>query len=307
MQCPLCQDQAANTPPVSTLTFDVECPNCGTFQITMHARQALKGRDEAAFYVACWVYGQTQLGQVPKVETSTIDFIATYPRPTTRKRAELYLGQVIRMLDYKLMGRFEPYDIKLRLASWTYSNDDAVALAMYLAELGALERVSVGTEYRLVVKGHVLYDEMVVGRVASSQVFVAMWFDETMKEAYDKGFCEAIAGAGYEPLRIDRKEHDQKIDDEIIAEIRRSAFVVADFTGHRGGVYYEAGFAHGLGRRVIFTCKKGEIAKLHFDVRQYNTIEWHTPQDLVAPLQNRILALFGAGVRKPDAKPRPVV
>src|SRR5271165_6192652 len=82
--------------------------------------------------------------------------------------------------------------------------------------------------------------------------------------------------------RIDRKEHDGKIDDQIIAEIRRSAFVVADFSGHRGGVYYEAGFAHGIGRRVIFTCKQAEIDKLHFDIRQYNTILWTTPNEIVA-------------------------
>jgi hypothetical protein len=45
--------------------------------------------------------------------------------------------------------------------------------------------------------------------------------------------------------------------------------------------------------------------KLHFDVRQYNTIAWERAQDIVAPLQNRILALFGAGPIKPDARPIP--
>jgi len=111
--------------------------------------------------------------------------------------------------------------------------------------------------------------------------------------------------AGYESLRIDRKEHDKKMDDQIIAEIRRSAFVVADLTEHRGGVYYEAGFAHGLGRNVIFTCQREHMDKLHFDVRQYNTIGWERAQDIVVPLQNRILALFGAGPIKPDARPIP--
>src|SRR5271165_407541 len=115
-----------------------------------------------------------------------------------------------------------------------------------------------------------------------SQAFVAMWFAPQMMDAYEHGFEIAIGGAGYSALRIDRKEHDGKIDDQIIAEIRRSAFVVADFSGHRGGVYYEAGFAHGLGRRVIFTCKQAEIDKLHFDIRQYNTILWTTPNEIVA-------------------------
>jgi hypothetical protein len=150
------------------------------------------------------------------------------------------------------------------------------ALAKYLLGLGTFEAVESAVEYRLVANAHILYEEMVATRAASSQAFVAMWFGPDMTDAYDSGFKLAISGAGYDPLRIDRKQHDRKIDDEIIAEIRRSAFVVADFTGHRGGVYYEAGFAHGLGRRVIFTCKTDHLKELHFDVRQYvyNLLEY---------------------------------
>ena len=124
-----------------------------------------------------------------------------------------------------------------------------------------------------------------------------------MDETFSKGLAEAIREAGYDRVRVDRIDYDEKIDDRIIAEIRRSAFVVADFTGHRGGVYYEAGFAHGLGKRVIFACRKGDLNGLQFDVRQYNTILWDTPEELAPLLKNRILALFGAGPKKPDAKP----
>jgi nucleoside 2-deoxyribosyltransferase len=122
-----------------------------------------------------------------------------------------------------------------------------------------------------------------------------MWFDIEMAPVFDKGFAPAIKGAGYEPLRIDRKEHANRVDDEIIAEIRRSAFVVADFTGHRGGVYFEAGFAMGLRLPVIWTCRKDEMAGLHFDIRQYNCIDWESPDDLARRLQLRIEALLGAG------------
>jgi nucleoside 2-deoxyribosyltransferase len=76
--------------------------------------------------------------------------------------------------------------------------------------------------------------------------------------------------AGFSAMLIPDKEHANKIDDEIIAEIRRSAFLVADFTGHRQNVYFETGFAMGSNLPVIWTCRKGDIPKLHFDVRQYN-------------------------------------
>jgi hypothetical protein len=219
------------------------------------------------------------------------------------RRAELYLGKAIRLLDGKLVGIIQIGDPALRVASWSFFREDMLALANYLVSLGALEQTNNSQKRQLVAKGHIIYEEMVAERAASLQVFVAMWFDPEMKAAYDNGFELAITGSGYSALRIDRKEHDGKIDDQIIAEIRRSAFMIADFTEHRGGVYYEAGFAHGLARHVIFTCRADHLSSLHFDVRQYNTILWNTPEEIVAPLQNRILALFGAGPHKPDAKP----
>ena len=135
----------------------------------------------------------------------------------------------------------------------------------------------------------------------SSQCFVAMWFDASMNDVYEKGFRTAIEAAGYTPLRIDRKpDLIDRIDDAIIVEIRRSRFIVADFThdeekGARGGVYYEAGFARGLGLPVIFTCRKDMIDKVHFDTRQFNHILWENPEDLREQLTNRILAAPSIG------------
>lgn len=133
----------------------------------------------------------------------------------------------------------------------------------------------------------------------SSQAFVAMRFDDSMAECYEDGIEPGIRDAGYVPLRIDRKEHINKIDDEIIGEIRRSRFLVADFTqgpdGARGGVYYEAGFAHGRDLPVIFTCRQDSLAHLHFDTSHYNHIVWANPSELRVKLKNRILAVIGQG------------
>src|SRR5207244_4387082 len=60
---------------------------------------------------------------------------------------------------------------------------------------------------------------------AGTQAFVAMWFDPSTQDAYDNGLFKAIYDSGYDPLRIDKKEHNNKIDDEIIAEIKRSRFL----------------------------------------------------------------------------------
>ena len=51
---------------------------------------------------------------------------------------------------------------------------------------------------------------------------MAMWFDQRVVGLYELGIGPAIEAAGYKPLRIDQKPDANKIDDEIIAEIRRS-------------------------------------------------------------------------------------
>ena len=89
--------------------------------------------------------------------------------------------------------------------------------------------------------------------------FVAMWFDHTMDEVYELGILPAVEqDCGLKAVRIDRKEHNNQITDEIMAGIRNAEFTVADFRGDRAGVYYEAGFARGLGRPVIYAAGKAK-------------------------------------------------
>ena len=157
-------------------------------------------------------------------------------------------------------------------------------------------------EFKITVDGYIHLETLRAKQTESRQAFVAMWFDPTLVEAWEMGFEPAITVSGYEAMRIDRKEHNNRIDDEIIAQIRRSRFLVADFSqgkdGARGGVYYEAGFAHGLNIPVIFTCREEDLPNVHFDTRQFNHIVWQTPNDLKYNLVNRIAATIGDGPLK---------
>jgi len=132
--------------------------------------------------------------------------------------------------------------------------------------------------------------------------FVAMSFRPEFNDLYDHGISEGIRHAGYEPLRVDRTEHNNRIDDEIVASIRRSRFLVADFTVQRGGIYFEAGYALGLGLRVVWLVRSDQLDDVHFDTRQYNFIRWDNGEwaALQRALKNRIEATIGIGpaVRK---------
>lgn len=78
-----------------------------------------------------------------------------------------------------------------------------------------------------------------------------MAFDPELNSAYDDGIEAAVqTDCGFRVIRLDRIPHNENINDKILADIRASQFVVADFTKHKSGVYFEAGFALRLGRNV---------------------------------------------------------
>ncbi len=178
-------------------------------------------------------------------------------------------------------------------------DDDLEVLVKYLERNGWLEvQRFVGRQrwYQVTAHGH-NYLEMGAKTPKTNQVFVAMWFSPEMRDAYDHGIAQGIRDAGFTPCRIDEKRDANKTDDDIIAEIKRSRFIVADMThgqdGVRGSVYFEAGYASGLGRDVIYCCREDCLDKLPFDTRQYRHIVWKAPGDLRTELAETIRARVG--------------
>ena len=66
------------------------------------------------------------------------------------------------------------------------------------------------------------------------------------------------------------------IDNLMRTQIRDSAFVIADLTHDNLGAYWEAGYAEGLGKPVIYICekKKFDEKSTHFDTNHCTTIPW---------------------------------
>ncbi|MCW9705782.1 hypothetical protein [Fodinibius salsisoli] len=153
---------------------------------------------------------------------------------------------------------------------------------------------------RPTLEGWKYYNELKKTQSFTNQAFVAMWFDSDLDEVWEKGFKKGLEDTDYDPMRIDIAEHNDKICDRINIEIRKSSLVVADFTGNRGGVYFEAGFAMGLDIPVIWTCRNDFIDRLHFDTRQYNHIVWDSFEDLREKLSTRIRATIPGKLHTKD-------
>lgn len=125
----------------------------------------------------------------------------------------------------------------------------------------------------------------------SKNCFIAMSFSETTLEirAVVK---RAVRESGFDPLLVDEVHYqsDLTINDAIIRFIKKSKFLIADFTEQKHGVYFEAGFALGLNRPVIYTCSQGDFKKTHFDTNHYPHIVYETLEDLEEKLINKIQA-----------------
>jgi nucleoside 2-deoxyribosyltransferase len=208
------------------------------------------------------------------------------------------LDQIDRILLY-LHRRMEAADSFAEMDSkydypiaYAKNPDEFAFLREQARKLGFLETHPNNLESaRLAIEGWKHLSELREKPMESDQAFVAMWFDSDLNAAYTEGFQRALDQTGYKPVRLDLTEHNEKICDLILAEIRKSGLLIADFTGQRGGVYFEAGFALGLGIPVIWTCRDTDIDHLHFDTRQYNHIVWKDPSDLREKLTRRIEAI----------------
>ena len=238
-----------------------------------------------------------QQGQQRPVVTYDLVEKATVVKPLPdAERAERLLRYLVNKSTF--VGElFVTYDIVKdhQALAWSKSikEEEIVSFLEHMANLGWL-KYKLERDCTVTVMGRQQIEEQ-ARKTDLSQCFVAMWLDDSMKQVYDEGIEKAIIECGYTSMKIDEKQHLNKICDEAIAEIRRSRFVVADFThgaaGARGSVYYEAGFAQALDLPVIFSCRKDQ--ELHFDTRQYPHILWETPEDLYAQLKDKIGALIG--------------
>lgn len=125
----------------------------------------------------------------------------------------------------------------------------------------------------------------------SVKCFIAMSFSKEL-EALRKTIKDALDSLGHQPILIDEIHFssDVTINDAIIAELRSCKFVIADFTQQKHGVYFEAGFALGLGRPVIYTCSQGDFENTHFDTNHYPHIVYSELSELKEKLSNKIRA-----------------
>lgn len=301
--CPVCQSSSDEISTDKDGEY-VDCPQCGRYFISSDALVKLKHSKPTKQQVANlsgWLSENSEVA----IDSRNLDNLLTLKTPTVSERAEKLIVAIEKessFIGHDVSIPYENDNNHWLSISWSQNKGEL----KYLIEKYLMQErkwvldtnnAVFGATVQLTPSGYAYLDQLRQGRGEGIQGFCAMWFNESVTPLWTEAISPAIAGAGYRPIRIDEVNHNNRIDDEILAQIRRSRFVVADFTGDRGGVYFEAGFALGLGIQVIWTVRDEDLKGVHFDNRQYNFLQWSL-SDLPSfkkALQSRIEATLGFG------------
>ncbi len=118
-----------------------------------------------------------------------------------------------------------------------------------------------------------LAERMVMPR----SVFTIMSFKREFRDVYAscKEVCKEF---GFVAERTDESGSLERIIPRVEKGIRGSGIVIADVSEGSPNVFYEVGFARGLGKDVIMTARKG--TELPFDVGDIPAIFWEIQDDL---------------------------
>jgi len=118
-------------------------------------------------------------------------------------------------------------------------------------------------------------------------VFVLMPFDREFDDVYQLGIKPACDIAGAYAERVDEQVFAESILDRIYNQISKADVIVSDMTGRNPNVFYETGYAHALGKKVILLTRRAE--DIPFDLKHYSHIVYGDRIiDLIGDLETRV-------------------
>ena len=149
----------------------------------------------------------------------------------------------------------------------------------------------------LSLEGWEQYEAQRRGAVSGNYGFIAMKFNDPDLDPFVKNAVKpAVHEIGYDLVDMRDVAQAGVIDNIMRDQIRNSAFVIVDLTHDNSGAYWEAGYAEGLGKPVVYICEKAkfEEASTHFDTNHCTTVPWSSDnpdgfrRELIATLRRSL-------------------
>ncbi len=308
--CPLCKETTNMAATISGSVWEFNCRICG--RVSVHEAFDSNKHSNVLHLLSGWTRERTENNSqsipiLPKdidPATEGLSVQAIISLPSIPRSIDENIGKFLEAINKK--SRFFGDEIKIAtsydypLAYLEHFREDETGqyLKPFLKFLGELVTAgfisrpdSKSNKYELKIEGLRHLEKIERKRPESFECFIAMKFgDKLLDRAYHEAMVPAILEAGYKPVQMAYLEHNNNIIDEMLGGIKRSSFMVADLSFQNQNVYFEAGFAQGLGIPVIYTCHDYHAHEIKFDTQHTNQIRWSEIEELRVKLKNRILA-----------------
>jgi len=290
--CILCEQKASADFDIRTYRLFVKCPNCGPFATDAFLSQegaSKYSKEQRALFSHVIARGKEGRKEAFELTSNVIEEILKVERlPLVNEKIENLILQLGRRSTFfgEKIPKFPPIDLMAKIGA--ISNAELYSLALAAASQDYITEVpkflpggSGGNETfqtvptALTLKGWQLFEQISQGQGEEMLAFMAMPFRyDYINDAFEKHWKPAAGDAGYRLELITENQTAGVIVENIKGKIRRSKFLVCDLSGGNRGAYWEAGFAEGLGKPIIYLCEKKYIKCIHFDVKHFLYIEW---------------------------------
>jgi hypothetical protein len=310
--CPICQSPLGSKehqPPKTGEKEYFNCLRCGEFVLSRSllqgfvAHRLLKDDPEKIAILSYSIRKMQRKSEIPYLDSYLVDQLLQNSLPSLSEQIDNFILWLGDETEYGETVWVEPSSHQSIMGAKT--NAAFVFVLKYLLNAnlidGELNESIDGSIGQVMISlsfdGWKQYDNIRRQAVDSRRVFMAMKYgDPDLDQIVNEYFKPAIATTGFELYRLDEAPKAGLIDDRLRIEIRTSRFLLSDLTHENAGAYWEAGFAEGLGKPVIYTCEKSkfEKQKTHFDTNHHLTVIWDkdNPQMAAEQLKATIRATF---------------
>jgi hypothetical protein len=276
-------------------TLDLECPNCGPHLLGTDADTLLATRLHGVTGLMARVaHGVRRLPRSQRIDATLVRRLAEQTElPAPSERIDNLVLYLARAVEPGLPVPVVPADLRATVGT---ESTHGVHWALRQGEtLGWIEtRHEPGQQHAmLTVRGWQRHDELMRSGAGSRHAFMAMEFGDTQLDAlYLEHLKPAVRATGFELRRNDEAHKTAGlIDNRMRVEIRTARFVLCDLTHGNRGAYWESGFAEGIGRPVVYVCRRDVFehadprVRPHFDIAHQAIVAWDPADPEAAMLE----------------------
>lgn len=311
--CPICRDISVNREISNGLRTYFDCENCGYYEasssvlattLTLDARRLSPVQYAALSHHVRLMCDQME--EAPLVTTETVKAEdLRLPSPA------IQASNIIRYFGDQLVASGEPARNPPKSFTAKVGAPNRAAALRIVRQLGDTGILMITNRsfqstadepdgIDLSLQGWALWEKEKRGQFAGQYGFMALKFgDEELDEFQRTVIKPTTLKLGFVLEDMRDAARAGLIDNVMRQKIRDAAFVLVDLTHANEGAYWEAGYAEGLGKPVLYLCKQSVFSEkgTHFDTNHCTTVMWDPTEgekfadDLAATLR-RSLGLF---------------